>query len=196
MNQWWQIWGAYFSPDDCKKIIDVGLQRSASEGTIGHGANKSKVDDNFRRSKIRWLDRRDEDVQWIMRRIEHAFQFANSNAFQFDLTYFKDVQFTEYNADSEGKYDWHEDLTWAQKSPTRRKLSFCCQLSSPEDYSGGELEVDEHTVGGKDMLPNAAELKKQGTVLIFPSFLRHRVLPVTQGIRYSLVSWYEGPTFR
>jgi len=190
------MWSGYFSADDCKKIIDAGLQRSPSEGTIGHGGDRSTVNDDFRRSTVRWFDRRDADIQWLMSRIDHAFQYANCNAFQFDLTYFKDVQFTEYNADTEGKYDWHEDLTWVQNSPTRRKLSFVAQLSDDKDYDGGDFEIDEHAVGGKDQLPKPQEIRKQGTVFVFPSFLRHRVLPVTQGVRYSLVSWYEGPSFR
>lgn len=196
MNQWWQLWGSYFTPDECEKIVDIGLKRQVVEGTIGHGSDTNTVDENFRRSKVRWLDRRDDDVQWLMQKMDHAFQYANCNAFQFALTYFKDVQFTEYNADVEGKYDWHEDITWTQRSPTRRKLSFVAQLSSPQDYSGGDLEIDKDTVGGANQLPKAEELKRQGTVFVFPSFLRHRVLPVTKGVRYSLVSWYEGPAFR
>ena len=36
----------------------------------------------------------------------------------------------------------------------------------------------------------------QGTAVIFPSFVLHRVTPVTQGTRWSLTLWSHGPAFR
>jgi PKHD-type hydroxylase len=129
--------------------------------------------------------------------MEHCFQLANLNAFQFDLTYFKEIQFTEYTAQQEGKYDWHEDLTWTKNGPSRRKLSIVVQLSDPADYKGGLLELDRSTVGdGDGMTPSERQLRSRGTAIVFPSFVKHRVTPVLQGKRHSLVSWYEGPPFR
>ena len=73
-----------------------------------------------------------------------------------------------------------------------RKLSMVIQLSDPKDYEGGILEIhaNEHYP------PPPDELKRRGTIVVFPSFLRHRVIPVTKGVRYSLVAWIEGPHFR
>jgi PKHD-type hydroxylase len=72
-----------------------------------------------------------------------------------------------------------------------RKLSMTIQLSEPNEYEGGEFEIDPE-FGVLDQ----AVIKQRGTVLVFPSFLRHRVAPVTSGIRRSLVCWAEGPKFR
>ena len=80
--------------------------------------------------------------------------------------------------------------------PSRRKLSMVIQLTDPTEYEGGSLELDTKQIGGKDKQPNADNLKQLGTTIIFPSFLRHRVTPVTEGKRYSLVCWYEGSPFR
>ena len=44
--------------------------------------------------------------------------------------------------------------------------------------------------------PPRESLRKKGTVLVFPSFMRHKVEPVTKGIRKSLVAWIEGPHWR
>lgn len=195
MNQWWQLWTEFFTPDECKKIIGLSLLRSPTEATIGHGGESNK-DTNIRRSVVRWLDRRDAELDWIMQKVEYAFQVANANAFQFDLTYFHEVQFTEYTDEQEGKYDWHEDISWTRNSPSRRKLSIVAQLSPENDYVGGDLEVSESQVNGKENLPNSGALRKQGSVFVFPSFLTHRVTPLVRGTRYSLVSWYEGPAFR
>lgn len=195
MNQWWQLWTEFFTPDECKRIIELSLLRSPRDATIGHGG-PSNVDTSIRRSVVRWLDRRDAELDWIMQKVEYAFQVANCAAFQFELTYFHEVQFTEYSDLQEGKYDWHEDITWVRNSPSRRKLSIVVQLSPDNDYAGGDLEISESIVGGKGNLPNSGALRKQGSVFVFPSFLTHRVTPIVRGTRYSLVSWYEGPAFR
>ena len=194
MNQWWQMWNSYFTPDECKEIISLGTTMRSREATIGHA--RSSVNSKMRRSKVSWFERGAEKYQWIFRRLENSFQFANVNAFNFDLTYFREIQFTEYDESYEGKYDWHEDLTWCMNQPTRRKLSICVQLSNSDDYVGGDLELDTVQVGGDDQVPDAKKIRELGTTLVFPSFLRHRVTPVTSGKRYSLVSWYEGPPFR
>ena len=36
----------------------------------------------------------------------------------------------------------------------------------------------------------------KGSVIVFPSFVEHRVKPVTRGKRYSLVIWSLGRSFR
>jgi PKHD-type hydroxylase len=38
--------------------------------------------------------------------------------------------------------------------------------------------------------------REKGTVIMFPSYLLHRVTPVTKGVRKSLVLWVGGTTFR
>ena len=195
MYQWWQMWCSYFTAEECQEIIRLGKELACHDGTIGHGGT-SEVSNQTRRSHVRWFDRGAEGYQWIFRKIENSFQFANVNAFNFDLTYFREIQFTEYDASYEGKYDWHEDCTWCRNHPTRRKLSIVVQLTDPSEYTGGELELDADRLGGGDQNPDADSLKQQGTTIVFPSFLRHRVTPITAGLRYSLVTWYEGPPFR
>ena len=40
------------------------------------------------------------------------------------------------------------------------------------------------------------EIKSQGSLVIFPSFVKHRVKPVTKGTRYSLVIWNLGQPYK
>ena len=70
----------------------------------------------------------------------------------------------------------------------RRKLSISIQLSPPESYEDGalELNVDGHVVAAPRAL---------GTAILFPSFALHRVAPVTAGVRHALVTWIHGPDF-
>ena len=46
------------------------------------------------------------------------------------------------------------------------------------------------------MAPGKVASLKQGHAIIFASFLNHRVNPVTEGMRQSLVVWFGGKPFR
>ena len=113
---------------------------------------------------------------------------ANEQMWQFHLTnLLEDIQFTEYDADYEGHYDWHMDMGGEESST--RKLSITIQLSDPSDYEGGELQfLLNRTVHETE--------RSQGTVVLFPSYLLHRVNRVTRGRRQSLVLWIHGPPFQ
>ena len=65
------------------------------------------------------------------------------------------------------------------------------QLSDPNDYEGGDLQFFDCLY-----YPDAADIRQQGTVIFFPSFIYHQANPVTSGIRYSLAAWFEGPRWR
>ena len=76
-----------------------------------------------------------------------------------------------------------------------------CQLTDGAEYEGGELEFDfrnyvphmreetKHLIQAKEILP-------KGSIIVFPSFLWHRVKPVIKGTRYSLVLWNLGRQFK
>ena len=94
--------------------------------------------------------------------------------------------------DSDVKYDWHHDVWWENTKPHDRKLSVVLQLSSQDKYTGGNFEFNAPEINPLEIEP----FRQQGSILIFPSFLFHRVTPILSGTRYSLVSWIEGPKFR
>jgi PKHD-type hydroxylase len=193
MNQWWQYWKANLSKKDCEQVKNLAMSYPVKDGEIGHSANLTIKDSSIRKSKIRWLPRFSQEFYSLFGHMELLFHQSNKDAFGFDLKLFHEIQFTEYHASGEDKYDWHHDTKWVSPQPYRRKLSMCIQLSDPEDYEGGTFEFHPEDVPER---PKPEELLPQGTVLIFPSFLRHRVTTVTKGTRYSLVTWYEGPNFR
>ena len=68
------------------------------------------------------------------------------------------------------------------------------QLSDPKDYVGGDIEFDfrKNTPEDKQKIVQATEVIPQGSIVVFPGFVWHRVKPVTQGTRYSLVMWCCG----
>jgi PKHD-type hydroxylase len=184
MNQLWQLWRGLLTDKQCDRLIDLSRQYEPINATIGQD-DKNKIDEGYRRSTVRWVSNNKEirDLMWY-----HA-EEANRNAFGFDISLIRDIQFTEYNADVNAKYDWHIDTFWGNSKPFDRKISVVVQLSDPNDYEGGEFELDrayEQPVG----------FEERGSIFVFPSFLHHRVTPVTKGTRYSLVSWIEGKNFK
>lgn len=193
MKQWWQYWQSYFPSSACDKLISQISALPVQVGKIGHGSDNFIEDTSIRSSKIRWLNKLDLNFLSLFNTVEHLFHEANKNAFGFDVVRFSEIQFTEYHATDSGHYSWHIDTSWTSPALYRRKLSMVIQLSDPVEYNGGDFEMD---IGECQEVPNPKSIREQGTVIVFPSFLRHRVTPVTAGIRRSLVVWMEGPPFK
>jgi PKHD-type hydroxylase len=153
-----------------------------TEGAFGTGA----VDAEIRRSQIVFLNTRDE-YQWVYERIWGAAQEFNRRFVGVDISGIEgNVQLTRYDSADRGFYNWHTDF--ARTAPNR-KISITVQLSGPEDYDGGDLELFF------DREPYRAE-RTRGALIAFPSFVLHRVTPVTRGTRWSLVAWIAGPRWR
>jgi PKHD-type hydroxylase len=113
-------------------------------------------------------------------------QYANTRHWQFDLSgIFAPVQVLRYGQDHH--FAWHVDAGGGVTSD--RKISFTLQLSAPDAYVGGELEL----MAGH--MPTELP-RDQGIALLFPSYVLHRVRPVTNGERWALVGWVQGPPFR
>lgn len=69
-------------------------------------------------------------------------------------------------------------------SRLRTDLSFTLFLSAPENYEGGELEIE--TVFKTESIKLPA-----GSMVIYPSTELHRVAPVVSGERFVFVSWIQ-----
>ena len=183
MRQNWQMWSGAIQPD----VIDAIKQRAEEvafqNATIFSGEEKN---DDIRRSQVKWLSHDNATKQFLWQYIQQA----NRNAFGFNIDNLGDIQYTEYEETDEGHYDWHHDINWSQDRAYDRKLSITVQLTDGSEYEGGQFEFSE--VANPD--PGAS--KKLGTVLVFPSYLKHRVTPVTKGKRISLVGWFEGPRWK
>tara|TARA_R100001510_G_C7653956_1_gene212475 strand:+ start:1404 stop:2018 length:615 start_codon:yes stop_codon:yes gene_type:complete len=148
----------------------------------------------YRKSNIKWISALDSAnnsihrTHWLYDRLMSYMTIANDNLWNFSLRGLTDsIQYTEYHGEEEGFYDWHLDI--GPRELSIRKLSLVVQLSDPKDYTGGELQIK---TGKYDSVPS----KTQGTVIVFPSYLLHRVTPVTSGIRKSLVLWAGGESLK
>jgi PKHD-type hydroxylase len=188
MKNLWEVWTRALSDSYCDYIINESMKHSPIDASIGFDTN-NRSDKKYRSSTIRWLDvdRQNKDIADTLM---YYIKKSNRNNFGFDVTSMNEIQFTEYHASSNGKYDWHQDVFWENQSPYDRKLSIIVQLSDPANYEGAQFEFFNIPS------PTPEQWSIRGSILIFPSFFDHRVLPITKGTRMSLVSWIEGPKWR
>ena len=142
----------------------------------------------IRRAELSWLDDLPQ-ASWVIDRMMRLVAQANREAFGFDLTEFAESpQVARYGAEREGHFDWHSDIG-AGALAAKRKLTIVVQLSEPQDYENGTLELQPDS--------NIRQAPRdRGTAILFPSFVLHRVTPVTNGTRWSLTLWSHGPAFR
>lgn len=146
--------------------------------------------DSIRVTKVAWFER-NAQTEAFYARVEEIVLCLNAQFFHYDLSGLVSFQYARYDGADGGHFDWHKDYgkDYAAPDLEPRKLSLSIQLSAPENYQGGELEVR----GGNqvDVAPKA-----RGTVIAFPSYVLHRVTPTTSGARKSLVVWAVGPEFK
>ena len=172
---YWQP--AAFSAEECEAVIAMCGALPSMDGRA------ELAPDRYRVSRIAWVEPQ-PDRHWLYHKLGALFAQANRR-FGFELTGFVDaLQFTEYGSGEH--FDWHMDIGRDQTS--LRKLSVSIQLTDPSEYEGGMLEF----LG----LGAMAESRERGSATFFPSYMGHRVTPVTRGVRRSLVAWGSGAPFR
>lgn len=202
----WCYFKSYIPPEICRDLIqgsmvfpeiDALVGNNPPSATVGFDADGAAIANYgtispIRKSKIRFIPATYLVFEQVFDLLWRTALRANKDFFNFHLTKLDSLQFTEYDAAYEGEYKKHKDVFWINNEPEyHRKLSLVIQLSDPTDYDGGDLVLDTEQDS-----PNAEELRCQGTIIFFPSFLHHQVTKVTRGKRYSLVGWIDGPKWR
>ena len=85
--------------------------------------------------------------------------------------------------------EYHKDKL-SENYELVRKLSFSLQLSDPDDYEGGNVQLLDES-NRSYIAP-----RNRGTIILFDSRTQHRVLKVTKGVRRSIVGWVVGPRWK
>jgi PKHD-type hydroxylase len=140
---------------------------------------------DIRKSNVKWIEYNDASA-WLYDKVQGMVLEANQ-VFNFNLHSIIDsIQYTEYYGGG-GHYGWHMDI--GPGNINHRKISITIQLSDPDEYVGGDLEL--WTGQGQVNAP-----RSQGCAVLFPSFMLHRITPVESGTRKSLVLWVGGGTYK
>ena len=222
LKNYYYYFKSVLSPKLCDDIINYGKQHTAQMAITGgvneedgnykaDGKLKKKVINNIqkkRKSDIVWMNDR-----WIYNEIHPYIHRANKAAgWNFQWDYSESCQFTKYGVGQ--YYGWHcdswdepykrdklEDGTYPVDHGKIRKLSVTVSLNDPDEYDGGNLEFDfrnqiDWERNKKKAIKSCTEIRPRGSIIVFPSFVWHRVAPVTRGTRYSLVIWNLGQPFK
>ena len=201
------IW--HFS-DLPKEIIDI-IERDLSDSFDGEMSDSRLIGDALNKDKRNSQNAWIPSQHWVGGFLWHYVMRANRENFLYDLRCIdgESIQYTRY---AEGQfYNWHNDAGLAsQYKPVSvgnraeglgqdflneniemvRKLSFVLQLSDPDDYEGGNLQMLDES-GKLYIAP-----RQRGTVILFDSRTQHRVQKIKSGVRKSLVGWTVGPRWK
>jgi PKHD-type hydroxylase len=182
LNWYWFEKG--FTDEELDKVTKLAANFEYSEATIfGNQSSGNEI----RKSRIKWLGENYQSTEWLYDKLMEFAAIANRELWNFDLfSTIDSIQYTEYH-EGGGHYDYHVDIGPGKAS--HRKVSITVQLSDPSEYEGGDFEILKGP--RPETLPKA-----KGAAILFPSYLLHRVTPITKGTRRSLVIWVGGKSFR
>lgn len=170
-------------PHEITRALDLWDNRQAVDATIS--GEDGDYNHELRKSNVTFVSN-NESSQWLFHKLALFIMQCNRQYYGFELSgILEELQFAEYG--TEDHFNWHMDFGRGEIS--HRKLSVTAQLSDPADYEGGDLEfmINDRTITAP---------RTQGTIIVFPSFVMHRVTPVTKGVRRSVVAWASGQPFR
>ena len=172
-----------FTDEECEKIIGFADKLYGQKSTIGAGNSEGTYDPSIRSVDTYNIDLNDES-KWMFDKIASAVATVNAEHYRFDLMGITHaVQLLHYKASEKGHYSWHIDA--GEGSSSTRKLSLSVPLTLKSSYKGGDLELMNN---GSNMLAYT----EKGSITFFPSYMPHRVTPVTEGERWVIVVWVHG----
>lgn len=159
----------FLSIEECSNILTKYKSELELKPGEVHGTNKI----NVRKSSVAFIDNIQIVDEKLKTYLKNLIQIKG-----FELTGLGPYQFTEYKVGE--YYNWHTDSDNDEYKD--RFCSIVIQLN--DEYEGGYLQLKDES--GE----NTIQLDKGiGRMYIFYSNIRHRVMPVTSGVRYSLVNW-------
>mgnify|MGYP003630281730 CR=1 FL=1 len=173
---------------ECAGLIRYGTKHGKyTQGKVGSEIGGS-LDKSIRDTHLYWFHH-----DKLANKVADKIYDVNQKVFQNRLTHCEFFQLGVYNPD--GHYGWHRDDIELLGKSSARKLSFTILLNDTCQYKGGDFQVHSRfdAVTGSPIVKTVSKLKHTGSMVVFPSRTYHRVKPVIEGQRISLVGWCWGP---
>jgi len=204
----WCYWQNAFTEKELKKVTDlmdsVELERGTTIGNALKANSNNEIittqvpNEAVRKSDVKFFNFGNGlgDADWIFFKLNNVIESINNQFYNFDINGYESFQYTVYHDYEKGRYDFHQDTIMGKNLPDDmyecRKLSITFLLNQPgKDFEGGEFQINSGEEKNAESIP-----MEKGDIIVFPSFLIHRVKPVTKGVRKSIVVWVLGPKFR
>lgn len=180
-----------FSPEECGRLLQDALEQWETEpGEVNSGSGGYGLDQDYRSVTLYKADENELILNPVIQRIWRVSREYNGckAGWGFDLSSHRIIETVcVMKYEKGGHYDWHMDLG-SEGIAMKRKLAFSLLLNHGE-YDGGRLEVMTSRV-------TEAMGTGVGNLVLFPSYIMHRVTEVTLGVRYALVGWIHGFVFQ
>jgi len=172
----------------CNFIINAGVSKGLKKAAVLNSEGKDYLNEAHRKSSVVFLQK--EDIPGAYENLINILKDINIQYFKTKIESYG-IQLAEYSENNVA-FGWHQadSMFEIEKSYWNgRKLTAVFELSNTDDYDGGLLEVQSLA-----KLNNEHQDRRGiGDLIFFPSFLMHRVTPITRGKRYSLTVWCKGP---
>jgi len=177
-------------PEDfCKHVIALAESLDSEEAAI-HVDGSSEFKKEARNNSVSWINNPD-----IIELLQIYTMKANEDCgWNFDIGVYETPQLSIYE---QGQfYDWHVDMGVEKDfDPVVRKMTITINLN--DSYDGGNFQIERWgSPKMKKRYITVKGMKRTGSIIVFPSFLHHRVTPVLGGQKKSLTCWFRGPPFR
>jgi len=178
-----------FSSSFCNQLMKENDQKKLELAKIADGNSVN------RKSYVTWLN----DTSLNTKIFDIIQSINQKTKWNFSLTELEPLQYTVYSL--RNFYDWHIDShTKPYDNGLIRKLSFTICLNDNEtennNYTGGDFELClPHPYHNKNKYFRFRKVFKQGTIIVFPSHIWHKVHPIISGTRKVLVGWVVGKSF-
>ena len=167
------VFDNFLSNDEIDYILSMNYEWN--DGVTTSGFSRKRV---VKKANItNFYPKLNERIFNTIKQLNNSYRYNIENLAQMDLLSYE----------KGGKYDWHQDVLYSK--PRHRKFSAIIQLTDGNEYKGGDFELRD---GYHLDLTNS---RNKGAMLVFPSFLYHRITPIKRGKRKSIVAWIEGPTW-
>jgi len=161
---------------EINEICNTGFKEPEDMGASGkHSLNKI----------VHW-----SQLKPVMEDVEHVLLNVNNNYFGYNLhqiNLYKTINYNIYSGNDNHRYDWHVDTATSEQKYDLKLTALVNLSDSP--YVGGDFELNTGEI------THIKEFSEPGDIILFKSYILHRVKPVTSGVRKSLAFFLEGPKF-
>lgn len=185
-NDWSAYWEDFITDEEFDFLLNNPAWNHLHSASVG--GQEGIVAPHIRSAKCGSLEFSDDNLKFYTK-LSQIFARVNASFFQCDITSITEpLQFIRYDHNTEDHYDWHTDMS-PEDMWNPRKLAMVLMLSDTSDFEGGQLEI-------KTGLDVTRLEQKKGRAWFFPSYILHRVTPVTKGERKVAVMWVQGKQWR
>ena len=167
----------FLTQSECIQIKEISKDIEKWEGKVHDNSNESTKVNSVREVDVYPIPMNDK-YMFLYQIIFETVKDCNTDYFNFDIAgIFDNLQLLHYKKGHH--YDWHTDI--GDGIYSNRKISASILLS--DNCSGGEIVLKQ----GADRTIHM----EVGDMLLFPSYVLHKVTPVTKGDRWALVTWIQ-----